>query len=213
MVLSLLYGKKYLSPRIGTIDLDITITEQHRFNSRVTTYPVENGTIVSDHIINEPDVVVLQTLVSDTPINILSPRNRSIDVFNRLIEIHQRREPVTVITGLKVYPSMAITSLEVPRDLRTGQALTFTIELQRIIFANVSVQINNTDAFGGPQNAITREQVRDNAPIPLIQDDPPNSLKDQAASGINAGLQSLIPVPIASIPSVLEVRNLIFGVV
>ena len=79
MVLSLLFGKKYPSPKIGSIDLDVTIREEHRFASRVTNYPVEDGTIVSDHIINEPDIVVLVGLVTDTPLSIFAPFNRSID--------------------------------------------------------------------------------------------------------------------------------------
>lgn len=210
MALSLLYGKRYLSPRIGTIDLDVTIREQHRFSSRVTTYPVENGTIVSDHIINDPDVVVLETLVSDTPLNILSAFNRSIDVFNRLVEIHQKREVVTVVTGLKVYESMAITSLEVPRDMRTGQALMFTIELQRVIFdTSVRINLDNGNAFAPAQVNIPREIVALNNKYPILNRDPINSLKDQAASGINAGLQSLINVPAAALSTVLDIKNLI----
>ncbi|MGH2640061.1 MAG: phage baseplate protein, partial [Rhabdochlamydiaceae bacterium] len=134
MVLSLLFGKKYPSPKIGSIDLDVTIREEHRFASRVTNYPVEDGTIISDHIINEPDIVVLVGLVTDTPLSLFAPFNRSIDAFNRLIQLHQNRDVITVVTGLKVYKNMAITTLDVPRDVRTGQSLTFTIELQRIVF-------------------------------------------------------------------------------
>jgi len=36
MVLSLLFGKKYPSPKVGSIDLDVTIREEHRFSSRGT---------------------------------------------------------------------------------------------------------------------------------------------------------------------------------
>lgn len=207
MVLSLIYGKKYLSPRIGSIDLDVTITEQHNYNSRVTSYPVENGTILSDHIINEPDRLVLQALVTDTPLSILSLTNRSSTVFNRLVEIQQRRELVQVVTGLKVYDSMAITSLDVPRSSSTGQALVFTIELQKVIIDNtVSIELNTGDAFGGGQDVISREQVAPDSQYPILGNDPAGSLKDQAASGLNAGLQSLIPIPIASIPRILEGR-------
>ena len=92
MVLSLLFGKKYPSPKVGSIDLDVTIREEHRFSSRVTNYPIEDGTIISDHIINEPDVIVLVGLVTDTPLSIFAPFNRSIDAFNRLIALHQSRQ-------------------------------------------------------------------------------------------------------------------------
>jgi len=214
MVLSLLFGKKYPSPKVGSIDLDVTIREEHRFSSRVTNYPIEDGTIISDHIINEPDVLVLVGLVSDTPLSIFAPFNRSIDAFNRLIALHQSRQPVTVVTGLKVYQNMAITVLDVPRDVKTGQSLTFTIELQRLVIdTSVRLQLDQGNVFGGVQNKIPRDIVASNANYPLIQNDPVNSLKDQASSGINVGVQSLIPVQPTILPNVLASKNQILGVV
>jgi len=213
MVLSLLFGKKYPSPKVGSIDLDVTIREEHRFSSRVTTYPVEDGTIVSDHIINEPDIIVLVGVVTDTPLNIFAPFNRSIDAFNRLIQLHQNREVVTVVTGLKVYQNMAIVNLDVPRDVKTGQSLTFTIEMQRIIFdTTVRLQLDQGDNFGGVQNKTPRDIVASNDNYPLIQNDPPGSLKDQASSGINVGVQSLVPIPSNILPNVIVTKNQILGV-
>lgn len=212
MVLSLLFGKKYPSLKVGSIDLDVTIREEHRFSSRVTNYPIEDGTIISDHIINEPDVLVLVGLVSDTPLSIFAPFNRSIDAFNRLITLHQSRQPLTVVTGLKVYQNMAITVLDVPRDVKTGQSLTFTIELQRLVIdTSVRLQLDQGNVFGGVQNKIPRDIVASNANYPLIQNDPVNSLKDQASSGINVGVQSLIPVQPTILPNMLASKNQILG--
>jgi hypothetical protein len=213
MVLSLLFGKKYPSPKVGSIDLDVTIREEHRFASRVTNYPVEDGTIISDHIINEPDIVILVGLVTDTPLSIFAPFNRSIDAFNRLIQLHQNRDVVTVVTGLKVYKNMAITTLDVPRDIRTGQSLTFTIELQRIVFdTSVRLLLDQGNIFGGIQTKIPRDTVASNANYPIIQNDPADSLKDQASSGINVGVQSLAPIPGNILPAVLSVKRQILGV-
>src|SRR5579864_2596637 len=134
MVLSLIYGRKYAQSKVGIVTFDTMVQEEHRFSSRVTYFPVERGTIVSDHIINQPDIVHLSGLVSDTPLTIFAPFNRSIAAFNALLEIHRRREIIDVVTGIKLYRNMAIISLDVPRTVKTGQTLTFNIELQRIIF-------------------------------------------------------------------------------
>jgi len=218
MVLSLLYGRKYPRSRVGTVLLDATILEEHRYASRVTSYPVEtanegNSTIISDHIINEPDILVLQGIVTDTPINILAPSNRSIDAFNQLVRIHQNREVITVITGLKVYRDMAITSLDVPRTMKTGQSLTFNIEMQKITFsASIRLSLDQGTPFGGIQNKKPREIIARNEDYPLIQDDPEGSLKDQAQSGIDVGVQSLQDVPIASLPRITAGALQILGV-
>lgn len=204
MPLSLIFGKKYAQSKVGTVTFDTMVSEEHRFTSRVTYFPVENGTIVSDHIINQPDVVILSGLVSDTPLNIFATFNRSIAAFNQLLELHRRREVIDVVTGIKIYKNMAITSLDVPRTVKTGQTLTFNIELQRIIYDNnITVPLDNENVFSGVNNTTPRDIVADNANIPFLQTDPPFSLKDQAASTVNVGVQSLEPVPTGVTPNVL----------
>ena len=196
MALSLLFGKKYDQGKVGSVELDVTVREEHRYTSRVTTYPIEEGSILSDHIINEPTSLTLEGIVTDTPLNILSTFNRSVDAFNRLIEIHENREIVTVVTGLKVYPNMAITLLNVPREIRTGQSLTFNIELQQVILdTSVRLEIDEQTIFGGVQSKIPEEIVSSGENIPFIQNDPPNSLIDQATSGTDFGIQALQPIP------------------
>lgn len=222
MVLSLLYGRKYPRAQVesqegGIIVLDAVLLEEHKYTSRVTSYPIEtaaegNSTVISDHIINEPDSLILQGIVSDTPINIFAPRNRSITAFNQLIRLHQSKQPVTVVTGLKVYTNMAITSLDIPRNLKTGQSLTFNIDLQKLTFSSsVRLSLDQGTPFGGVQNKKPREIISGNENYPLIQDDPVGSLKDQAQSGVDVGIQSLQDVPTASLPKVLEGAQMILG--
>ena len=74
------------------------------------------------------------------------------------------------------------------------------------------MQLDQGNVFGGVQNKIPRDIVASNANYPLIQNDPVNSLKDQASSGINVGVQSLIPVQPTIIPNVLASKKLILGV-
>lgn len=213
MALSVLFGKRYNKGKVGSVELDVTLREDHNYTSRVTTYPIEEGSTLSDHIINEPTRVVLEGIVSDSPLNILSTFNRSVDAFNRLVEIHENRDIVTVVTGLKVYPNMAITSLNVPREVRTGQSLSFTIELQEVIVdTSVRFVVDEENLFGGVQSKIPGEIVSNGENIPLIQFDPPNSLKDQATSGIDFGIQQLQPIPADVLVKVNESLAIIQGV-
>jgi len=220
MVLSLIFGRKYAQSQINQIrtginliSFDTMVSEEHRFTSRVTYYPVESGTIVSDHIINQPDVVVLSGLISDTPLNIFAPSNRSVAAFNTLIQLHERRAVVDIVTGIKVYKNMAITSIDVPRTMKTGQTLTFNIELQKIVFDDtIQVLRDQNNVFAGIQDVTPREIVAENTNIPLIQNDPPFSLKDQATTATNVGVQSLASIPNAVLPNVLVNLAAIAGV-
>ena len=78
MVLSLIFGKKYAKGQVqdaqngsSIVTFDTTISEDHKFTSRVTFFPIESGTIVSDHIINQPDVVTISGFVTDFSFGIL----------------------------------------------------------------------------------------------------------------------------------------------
>ena len=222
MVLSLIYGKqKYAQGKVqqrGTgvalVTFDTMVSEEHRFSSRVTFYPIESGRLISDHIFNQPDVVVLSGLITDTPLSIFAPFNRSVSAFNTLIQLHERREVLDIVTGIKVYRNMAITSLDVPRNVKTGQTLTFNIQFQRIIFDNtIQVLRDGENVFAGVEDVTPRDIVAENSNIPFIQNDPPFSLKDQAMSALNLGVQSLNTVPPAAVPNVLSNLNLISGLV
>lgn len=217
MVLSLIYGanRKYAQsqinmvaegPTIGTnlITFDTMVAEEHKFTSRVTYYPIERGTIVSDHIFNQPETVVLSGLITDTPLNIFAQFNRSVAAFNTLIQIFERRQIVDIVTGIKVYRNMAITSLDVPRTVKTGQTLTFHIQLQKVRYDDeIQNFASQGNVFGGVLDNTPRTIVAENTNIPFIQNDPPFSLKDQATSATNVGVQSLASIPAAVQPNVL----------
>lgn len=216
MVLSVLFGKKYnktqVDGSVGTIQLDAVLAEEHSYSSRITSYPVEDGTIISDHIVNDPDIVTVSGIVSDTPLSILFFSNRSITAFNRLIQIHKNREVVRLVTGIKVYEDMALVSLDVPRDLKSGQSLRFNLKFQKIVFDNsIRLNLNETTNFGGNQQNIPREIVASNENYPILQFDPTDSLKDQCSSGVDVGIQSLISIPSSALVRINSGISTILG--
>lgn len=147
MLSLLLGGQRYSGiKRQGETDfafsLDAVLSESHRFRSRVTTFPVESGSVISDHVINEPEEITLTGHVTNTPIQLLGGAlsgavndDRVQTAFDVLTALHEDSALVTVVSGLKVYEDMLITSLYFPRDRRTGQAIEFTVTMQKIVTA------------------------------------------------------------------------------
>ncbi|MEM0173063.1 MAG: hypothetical protein QXI16_00990 [Sulfolobaceae archaeon] len=208
-IIGLLFNRRYYQSNIGGVFLDATISETHEYTSRATQFPVENGTMISDHIINEPVRLAITGIVSDSPVRYFSFFNRSTDAYNRLVRIHELKERITVVTGIKVYNNMILTSLTVPRDNSTGQALNFVMEFQQIII-DTSAQLNlyQNDPFNNEQQRINRDQVSDANKYPNLENDPSLSLKDQATTQTNIGIQSLQPVPTQILPQVTNVLPL-----
>jgi uncharacterized protein YcfJ len=61
------------------------------------------------------------------------------DVFTYLLELRDRRQPFTVVTGLKEYDNMVITQVSVPRNSQTGEVLRFSVQLKQIKIIKTSL--------------------------------------------------------------------------
>ncbi len=57
---------------VGGVEVDAVISENHRYNSLVTANPIENGSIVSDHVVNLPIILEMEGRFTDTPFGFLS---------------------------------------------------------------------------------------------------------------------------------------------
>lgn len=154
--------------QIGSIVLDATISESHTGDVEATDHPVEFGAAITDHLRPKPDMLTLEGLITNTPlpdpndvtvsiqrsfggVNFQSRAEmqpaRVADTAAALWELKDAGELLTVVTGLRTYLNMAIVSLSVPRDARTGQALRFSATLKQIHVAeSVRVRVVETKA-------------------------------------------------------------------
>ena len=124
----------------------------------MTEHPVESGANITDHIRPDPVQLSITGIVSDTPIGSRQVQ-RSIEVGGASVQVTQQEppssatgfgraawakldairtaaKPVKVVTRDKTYESMALVSLSVPKEAKTGGALYFTAQFKqvRIVF-------------------------------------------------------------------------------
>lgn len=60
---------QFIQPGIGTVfQFDATLNEAHNLNSTPTMFPLEDGSVISDHIVQNPIQISLTGLVTDTPL-------------------------------------------------------------------------------------------------------------------------------------------------
>lgn len=118
--------------------IDVSISESHEFEAEVTDYPVESGANISDNIRSKPIVITMEGIVSNSPLQPLAdfrvPQNAdpTTEAYKMLIDVRDKREPVTIRTSLGTFTSMALQSLSIPRDGSLGDALRFTAKFQQI---------------------------------------------------------------------------------
>ncbi|MCK5603153.1 hypothetical protein KAR91_14825 [Candidatus Pacearchaeota archaeon] len=141
---------------IGTIELDVILSEGASAAVRVTKNPVENGADINDHIIVDPMTFTMQGVVSDIKTNAVASALTlaksnipSKEAWEQLLELQASRIPFELVTNLKTYPNVIIQSITEVQDKDTSNALFFSATLTEIILVGEPVptveQFNDQD--------------------------------------------------------------------
>lgn len=122
--------------------IDVSLSEEHSFESEVTEYPVEKGADITDNIRPKPIQITMEGLVSNTPINpdIISARDaadQSVDdAYATFMKIRDDRETVTIRTSLRTYENMAMKNLVIPRQPGQADSLRFTATFVQVLIVS-----------------------------------------------------------------------------
>ena len=181
---------------IVEIPLDVAIREIHNRRSKITRFPVEDGSDITDSIKNQPDGLSIEGIVTDSPLQFLAGlraiqrggASPSIDAFEKLERLHEAELPIVIITGLKKYSSMAIASTNIPDDVSVGEAIRFSMELEHVnIVSSETVQLDqsrlsNTPAGSSDKNQSNQDTGRKQAQPPAPG--PGSALADLFSVGV-----------------------------
>jgi hypothetical protein len=184
---------------IGGISVPATIEETMTDLVTVTDHPVEAGANISDHAYYRPAELVMHCgwsnssalnlqnavtelfsgggtsffagLSSTTPVSGggMSVSDYVSGVYAALLSMQQGLQPFTVVTSIRQYTNMIMTSLAVTRDQKTSQALMVTATMRQVILvstvsatlaaiANQATPPNTAETIGqGNQNLGTSQ--------------------------------------------------------
>jgi hypothetical protein len=183
-VITLLFRQQ--KTQLDTIVLDASVREQHGVEVEVTRNPVEKGSAISDHRRVQPRQVVIEGIITNTPLagpndaaseqvgpdgGSYSSRSgldptRVSDAYRDLLALASSSALVTVITHLETYEDMTLTSLSVPRNAPSTEALRFTatfvevrlVENQQVAVSRVDRGNKKKDLHKKPGAAASQQQ-------------------------------------------------------
>lgn len=117
--------------------IDCSITETHKHDSEVTEFPTESGANLTDHIRPKPIEVTVEGVVSDTPLAAVQLFRETGEVpsksaLEKFLKIRSDRLPIPIVTLLKAYENMAMTSLEIGVSSDKSGGLWFTASFRQI---------------------------------------------------------------------------------
>lgn len=132
-------GSFVASGKTQVISADAVITERHLDESVITEHPVEQGSVISDHIFGLPaklDLTYVWSPASDAN-NTQDPQFMS-SLYSTLLQLKANATLFRVVTGKRVYENMAIRSIAETTDKDTENILSLSLELQEILMATTS---------------------------------------------------------------------------
>lgn len=156
---------------IGDLILDASHMEDIKYISKLTDHYVEDGSVISDHILLQPVSLSLVGSVTDDSIDIVGfaqsffnlPKFVTSNISNRgakqvaayelLTGLYNSKSLVTVVAYLDTFTDMAIENLVFPNDANTGNRLFFKIELKKANFATVKTVNVGTLSGSGSINS------------------------------------------------------------
>lgn len=117
--------------RVDGYLIDVEVSGDHRFEGDVTSYPVEEGAEILDHVSLKPIEISIQGIVSDTPFGATATERDGVDLPSRdayefLRTLRLSKTPVVLETSLDTFDDMVLASLSVPTSAQNGKALVFT---------------------------------------------------------------------------------------
>lgn len=163
--------------KIGLIEVDILIEQEHKLESEATEHPVEDGFPVSDHVIRKPITVSMVVGITQSPVTWLDRLGNETDkVSNALTafrQIYDAAQPITIVTPTDIWENAVMTSAVFPRNVENKNLMKIPCEFKIIRRVNVKTtdipenivdlaiinRAGETEADGG---AATQADVTDN---------------------------------------------------
>lgn len=150
------------------VDIDLRLSEIHNATALVTDQPIENGSLISDHIIDEPDTIEITAQIS----NVDSEKAKtSWAEFKNQI---RKRELLDVITEHEIYTDMALESLSGEHTAPFLGTISVKLAFRKVQFAQiVTVQLTEADVANDINKAATTEVAAGKQP-PVQEEDAPD---------------------------------------
>lgn len=174
--------------KLGGIGVSVILREEYSDTLRITDHPVEGGANITDHSFKEPvrvtltcgwsnasltalqqEVVGVFNAIASNGLSAVKARLSQLDyvshVYAQLLDMQSSRQPIKIVTTMRLYSNMLIESLAVQRDKDTGNIIAVQAGCREVIIVNTSVtsvsQLNQAlpattaDAIEGGTRSLT----------------------------------------------------------
>jgi hypothetical protein len=148
---------------IEVISLDATISTGLSWPATVTEHPVEDGSLISDHVRLDSETVTVTGFVTNTPVTLLgvgADDSLARGAMDALVELRESKELVQIVTDVHSFADMMLTTLDAPRDATNPNALEFTAlftKVRKVSTAVIDFPEDDTARRAEPTSELGRQ--------------------------------------------------------
>jgi hypothetical protein len=144
---------------------DAVVEESHNDRSTITRHPVENGSTISDNVVDEPYEVtllygwsagsqqnngtsaILQSgdITEGQPVTAPNPHFLQ-DIYQKFLELKYSKIPFSIYTGKRSYVNMLIESISTTTDKETENCLLVRVSCVQVIVVQTTIFSLQTNA-------------------------------------------------------------------
>ena len=153
---------------VSAIPFDLLISESHGLDFEASEHAIEDGSVITDHVRRKlrsctiVGMFTIHALKAEENTKKVDPKdakaitaNRARELVAKLESRAERMEPVRLVTSMRVYEEMLITSIQHSRGPEDGEATRFTMTLRE--FKKVKLMSTVMDAAIAPPD-MTNDQ-------------------------------------------------------
>lgn len=118
---------------LAGVAVSVITKESYNFSSTVTNIPLENGTVVSDHVIIQPDIIE-----QDFEICNISNEIMAENAVHDFMKIKETAQPVSVLTYHGQFDLMIVESISFTHQAQYKGALIGTVRFKKINYAKIA---------------------------------------------------------------------------
>jgi len=145
--------KNTLLNLIAFIPVDAKLVEAHRPTATASSFALEDGAVITDHVIINPVTIEIEFLITNQDVPNTSIASsygvRAIFLYQLLLDMLRKRELHTIVTRHNIYPNMCLIELPVDHSAPFTGSLSGKAKFQQVNKAklfNVSINVDQLDA-------------------------------------------------------------------
>ena len=166
---------------IKEIEIDSTLSENHKYQTETTEHEVEDGLDITDNVRRLPIELTISGVITNTPSFLGSNRiltaileKPSQNAFDFFTEIYKKGYKCNVFTSVNSYVGLSLIDFNYRKSLEESGGLHFDLTFREIIFAQAAEgKVDDVST----QDKSSTSRVKSKGEIPSVDATPEQTSK------------------------------------